>query len=111
MRISDWSSDVCSSDLHAGVAGDRKRVRIFPYAQKAAEAEKCERKDIATREYELLREVRHDHILSPGQLTESDSKEESRGGKKGGSKLRSRGSTYHSKKTTKKKKKTIKNNI
>ncbi len=62
----DWEA------RHARVEGDRKRVRIFPYAQNAAEAEKRERKDLATREYELLREVRHDHILSPGQLTESD---------------------------------------
>jgi serine/threonine protein kinase len=66
-RYQDWEA------RHARVAGDRKRVRIFPYAQNAAEAEKRERKDIATREYELLREIRHDHILSPGQLTESDS--------------------------------------
>jgi serine/threonine protein kinase len=65
-RYQDWEAK------HARVAGDRKRVRIFPYAQNAAEAEKRERKDIATREYELLREVRHDHILSPGQLTDSD---------------------------------------
>src|SRR3546814_13572452 len=29
MRISDWSSDVCSSDLIAGVAGqDRRRPRV-----------------------------------------------------------------------------------
>lgn len=65
-RYQDWEA------RHARVEGDRKRVRIFPYAQKAAEAEKRERKDIATREYELLREVRHDHVLSPNQLTESD---------------------------------------
>jgi serine/threonine protein kinase len=62
----DWEA------RHARVEGDHKRVRIFPYARKAAEAEKRERKDIATREYELLREVRHDHILSPSQLTDSD---------------------------------------
>ncbi|MEO8986664.1 MAG: hypothetical protein ABI293_01430 [Rhodanobacter sp.] len=62
----DWEA------RHARVERDRKHVRIFPYAQNAAEAEKRERKDLATREYELLREVRHEHILSPGQLTESD---------------------------------------
>src|SRR3546814_9998554 len=27
LRISDWSSDVCSSDLHAGEDGDVVRVR------------------------------------------------------------------------------------
>lgn len=66
-RYQDWEA------RHARVDGDRKRIRIFPYARHAAEAEKRERKDVATREYELLREIRHDHILSPGQLTESDS--------------------------------------
>lgn len=65
-RYQDWEA------RHARVDGDRKRVRIFPYAQNAAEADKRERKDVATREYELLRQVRHDHILTPGQLTESD---------------------------------------
>ena len=65
-RYQDWEAQ------HARVKGDRKRVRIFPYAQKAPEAERRERKDIATREYELLRGVRHEHILSPSQLTESD---------------------------------------
>src|SRR3546814_16065030 len=28
MRISDWSSDVCSSDLHAGQAGRRRLVAV-----------------------------------------------------------------------------------
>src|SRR3546814_15175554 len=27
MRISDWSSDVCSSDLHTGLAGAANQVR------------------------------------------------------------------------------------
>lgn len=65
-RYQDWEAQ------HWRVEDDRKRVRIFPYAPAAAAAEKRERKDIATREYELLREVRHDNILSPGQLTESE---------------------------------------
>ena len=62
----DWEAQ------HLRVEHDRKRIRIFPYAQKAAEAEKRDRKDIATREYELLHEVRHDHILSPNQFTECE---------------------------------------
>jgi serine/threonine protein kinase len=65
-RYQDWEA------RHARVEGDRKRVRIYPHTQKAPEAEKRERKDLATREYELLREVRHEHLLSPNQLTESD---------------------------------------
>lgn len=65
-RYQDWEIQ------HAQVDSDRKRARIFPHAQQASDADKRERKDIATREYELLREVRHDHILSPIQLTESE---------------------------------------
>lgn len=65
-RYQDWEA------RHLRVESDLKRIRIFPHAQKAAEAEKRERKDVATREYELLRDVRHDGILAPRQLTESD---------------------------------------
>lgn len=65
-RYQDWQA------THQRVASDHKRIRIFPHAQRAAEAEKRERKDIATREYALLRDIRHDAILSPRQLTESD---------------------------------------
>lgn len=65
-RYQDWEA------RHLRVESDLKRIRIFPHAQKAAEAEKRERKDIAAREYELLRDVRHDGILAPRQLTESD---------------------------------------
>ncbi|MBJ6981998.1 BREX system serine/threonine kinase PglW [Luteimonas sp. MC1572] len=65
-RYQDWEAK------HQRVGTDLKRIRIFPHAQRAAESEKRERKDIATREYELLRDIRHDGILSPRQLTESD---------------------------------------
>lgn len=65
-RYQDWQA------THQRVATDHKRIRIFPHAQRAADAEKRERKDIATREYALLRDIRHDAILSPRQLTESD---------------------------------------
>ena len=49
-RYQDWQA------THQRVASDHKRIRIFPHAQRAAEAEKRERKDIATREYALLRD-------------------------------------------------------
>lgn len=65
-RYQDWQA------AHQRVASDHKRIRIFPHTQRAAEAEKRERKDIAKREYELLRDIRHDAILAPRQLTESD---------------------------------------
>src|SRR3546814_10626062 len=37
MRISDWSSDVCSADLHDYVAaiGDNRKLRIFPLSELA----------------------------------------------------------------------------
>lgn len=62
----DWEAE------HQRVPDDHKRIRIFPYAKSAAVAEKRERKDLATREYELLRNIHHDGILAPRQLTESD---------------------------------------
>lgn len=65
-RYQDWQAE------HQRVAGDVKRIRIFPYARAAANAEKRERKDVAKREYELLREIRSEGILAPRQLTESD---------------------------------------
>lgn len=65
-RYQDWEAE------HQRVKSDLKRIRIFPHAQRAAAAEKRERKDAATREYSLLRDIRHDGILSPRQLTESD---------------------------------------
>ena len=65
-RYQDWEAE------HQRVAGDLKRIRIFPYAKTAANAEKRERKDIAKREYELLRDIRFDGILAPRQLTECD---------------------------------------
>src|SRR3546814_15644335 len=37
LRISDWSSDVCSSDLVARDAGDRALVRIEAFIFRAAE--------------------------------------------------------------------------
>src|SRR3546814_6820507 len=40
MRISDWSSDVCSSDLHADIAG-RKRQQV---GLRSAEIPLCQRR-------------------------------------------------------------------
>src|SRR3546814_10211144 len=37
MRISDWSSDVCSSDLHAGDLRDAERGQIGLVVENAAE--------------------------------------------------------------------------
>lgn len=62
----DWEAE------HVRLQADRKRVRIFTYGERAAEAEKLERKDIALREYQLLSALQHGNILRPIQLTETE---------------------------------------
>jgi serine/threonine protein kinase len=62
----DWEA------VHVRVDSDRKRVRIFPHQSSAPDAVKRERKDLALREYQLLQDVQHDHILRPIQLTECE---------------------------------------
>ena len=62
----DWEA------VHVRVDSDRKRVRIFPHQASAPDAVKRERKDLALREYQLLQDVHHDHILRPIQLTECE---------------------------------------
>ena len=62
----DWEA------CHVRVDTDRKRVRIFPHLASAPDAEKRERKDLALREYRLLKDVHHDQILAPIQLTECE---------------------------------------
>src|SRR3546814_19414840 len=88
MRISDWSSDVCSSDLHqqdmvrAIAAGSLKPVvdRVFPFA-------------------EIGHAFRHQEARGHfGKICRS---EERRVGKECVSTCRSRWSPYHYKKTTK----------
>src|SRR3546814_10544411 len=73
LRISDWSSDVCSSDLHGA---DRGRRRARPHPRHGPGA-------------------RDDHRLHPALLLRS---EERRGGKECVSTCRSRWSPYHEKK-------------
>ena len=65
-RFQDWEA------VHKRVDSDRKRVRIFTHTQKAADAERQERKDMALREYKLLNNVHHNGILSPITLTECE---------------------------------------
>lgn len=65
-QYQDWQAHLQRLDK------DLKRIRVFPYRRQAADAEKRERKDLATREYKLLGNVHHDGILSPRHLTESE---------------------------------------
>lgn len=65
-RYQDWVA------THVRLATDVKRVRIFTHGQKAGDAEKQDRKDIALREYRLLAGLHHANILKPTQLTETE---------------------------------------
>ncbi len=65
-RFQDWEA------RHVRLETDRKRVRIFPHGQQAADTEKRERKDMALREYTLLANMQHGNILRPLQLTETE---------------------------------------
>lgn len=62
----DWEAQ------HQRVKDDLKRIRIFTHARGAAAAHKRERKHVAQREYELLRDFQHEAILTPRQLTECE---------------------------------------
>lgn len=65
-RYQDWLA------VHKRLDSDRKRIRIFSQSSSAAKAEKRERKDLAVREYRLLKDVRHDGILCPHTLTDCE---------------------------------------
>src|SRR3546814_21190416 len=67
MRISDWSSDVCSSDLQQQLHHQRHRARIL--ARGGATEDAIAR--IAVREDETLdlrQPVAHDRIVDPADL-------------------------------------------
>src|SRR3546814_19299180 len=83
MRISDWSSDVCSSDLRRQCGGN--------IAQAAGLDERIE----------FGRDVEHAHRASqPGSTQPFERSEERRVGKECVSTCRSRWSPYHYKKKT-----------
>src|SRR3546814_9092564 len=78
MRISDWSSDVCSSDLEQSIGGLGSRRQHFRYVR--IEGQRDERQD--------HRNVQHDR-------TAEGRSEERRVGKECVSTCRSRWSPYH----------------
>src|SRR3546814_16032907 len=105
MRISDWSSDVCSSDLHGGRPGrDRHMVReeVVAPGRRAAMAQvghQCDR-------HRQQAGVRHGHRRRHHQeraaeAVEFDRSEERRVGKECVSTCSSRWSPYHSQKKNK----------
>src|SRR3546814_20613459 len=89
MRISDWSSDVCSSDLTTATASDEVSAEIDAKLHKglvAREPTPAEDKDVLADKQETAEKY---------SLERS---EERRVGKEGVSTCRSRGSVYHQKK-------------
>src|SRR3546814_11883292 len=96
MRISDWSSDVCSSDLVAALAGDAddevlRALRALPARQHEV---------LVLRYYLDLSEAEIASTLgiSTGSVKTHARSEERRGGKECVSTCRSRWSPYHEKK-------------
>src|SRR3546814_18195175 len=87
MRISDWSSDVCSSDLHAaaGVAEDHRVEQGDLLPHRRQHADRIER---AAQERQRRNHHQRDHLRS----------EERRVGKECVSTCSSRGSPDHSQK-------------
>src|SRR3546814_15672860 len=98
MRISDWSSDVCSSDLAAvvGFPHDIKGQGIYAYVTLNAGVEPND-EIVAALKQQVRKEIgpiaTPDHIhLTPGLPKRS---EERRVGKEGVSTCRSRWAPYH----------------
>src|SRR3546814_8954133 len=90
MRISDWSSDVCSSDLRVG-ALERKRVDLLLTSQQQELLELLTEKRLTRRVIEAQRRQRIDHPMATG-IARSD---ERRVGKECASTCRCRWSQYH----------------
>src|SRR3546814_15245152 len=62
MRISDWSSDVCSSDLGSQVVNDRQTRRADGGEQAAEQAD--EQREPDTGEYQTGRDSETEHDLA-----------------------------------------------
>src|SRR3546814_19581148 len=106
MRISDWSSDVCSSDLVRHLSPTRgcpaALAPVLAFDQTLRDADLV---DLAVQAGEVLVPEQGDSLLSaaPGdpvgpsaaQLLRQPRSEERRVGKEGVSPCRSRGSPYH----------------
>src|SRR3546814_18073182 len=112
MRISDWSSDVCSSDLQASRPDQRERTQHAALRDERDHvvrlAKVCRTRGARGTRTVLLRG--RDRMPRPGDLDKDGlrqprrvdvlSSEERRVGKGGVSTWRSRWSPYHSKKNT-----------
>src|SRR3546814_8457791 len=101
MRISDWSSDVCSSDLQAGDGDDqlvaRHRTDMFVDARKAREVEQQDRMIAAGLRIAALFDqfLETGAVGKAGQAVGYERSEERRVGKEWVSTCRSRWSPAH----------------
>src|SRR3546814_16210060 len=98
MRISDWSSDVCSSYLHIGRLGVRRRVARIEAAALVDRDVDEHRAGAHGAEHLARDELRR--FGAGDQDRADDRSEERRVGNEGVSPWRSRWSPYHSKKKT-----------
>src|SRR3546814_17128678 len=114
MRISDWSSDVCSSDLRQTTGGYAKIAHIatvdLPILAQCMPGDSIKFAQIDLEQAQQLDTRREDtfeqlyQALTPLRELLANRTEERRVGKEGVSKCRSRWSPYHEKKKNKKKK-------
>src|SRR3546814_11163673 len=103
MRISDWSSDVCSSDLFARIAAafDEHSVLVFHDQRLSDAQQKAFSERFGPLELTIIspgQEARYDPKLV--DLSNTDRSEERRVGKECVSTCSSRWSPYHYKKKT-----------
>src|SRR3546814_986507 len=92
MRISDWSSDVCSSDLAVAYAG---RILAFSATAQDVDAALDRLKALIDGDFAERREQRSDAFPSEAEFERALRSEERRVGKECVSTCRSRWSPYH----------------
>src|SRR3546814_19777960 len=108
MRISDWSSDVCSSDLRADALGNggwlpaAPAILLAPDAPPPAGIAALRHQLVAGRNAEFLQSQRELATAASG-FSGYERSEERRVGKEWGSTCRSRWAPYHYKKKKNKK--------
>src|SRR3546814_14931599 len=72
MRISDWSSDVCSSDLIEIVDRAAADEAFQPFVEDAGLEQPCRPEIMFVAEIELLREIRPQHRIAAAAARRSE---------------------------------------
>src|SRR3546814_13841636 len=68
MRISDWSSDVCSSDLRSGWAGGILKQRLVPLPCRIMHGNRLRRRAQATKPVKVVQRVHGFQVQKPRPL-------------------------------------------